>query len=575
MLLRIFLATAIFSIYFWKDANIIAPTEDEAYYIFDRNNKVLDIVKTKEPETKYDIILSGCKKNITKQSAIISRNLPPILSLEIGEETFPIIIWPHITFVTYLPQAIALYVGEKFSIPYVITEKIFNYILIVLTMIALFFTVSVISNKNTAFLSILIYGLFASTKFFGAIGISIDFIFHTLYILLSFYFIELFSKNGRKILLFLSSLFCGLAILSYLKFSSLLTMIIWVMISLKNRKFKDSLIFSIIPALFILLFYIIPSVYVSDCEPTNIESLRTTLNLIRSTSIYTSAAIADLNNLKLLIYDIMRMVDLTGYGKRLDYYDNLDFRFLPALPLILSFIYEILSNIRTRSIRNIATFILIFNTTMYLELPVEGYHRKLRPIFPFLSILIGKFIFSLFSAKKKYFYFAALSILTWHIYFQLKKDSEIFESLKTKGKWSIIHHIDTQREIVDFLKDKKEKEEAKIINFSAPINLEIISNSRFIDIDFSYFLHFSGVVMGKKKYGLIEMYIKKNFIILKTNEKKRRLQDIAIETIKYLSKKYNGKIYIIADPYGYELLKPHFHEKKIISFSNNAIFYIF
>ncbi len=577
---------ATFSFLFWKDWNVIGTTEDEAY-IYSRENKVLDISAEEkkkengETEIIYKPVFAPCEKKIG-DIRIVSRNFPPIYSVELFGVRVPVLVWPHITYLTYFPQNLVIFSAKKLGVKeLIIAEKFLNYILVCITIFVVFVVGRNLFGDKTGFFSSLFFATLSSTKFFSLIGISIDFIFHTLYFWLSALFILKLRKSENDLVknITISSVFCALSILSYLKFSSWAFLSFAVFLSLKGgiiQKARGFFLFMLIPTSAFLIFYILPSIslpLIGCSEKYKIDVLSSTVNLIMGASKFYSSLLVE--NLELIYVDIFRMLDITGYGYRLAYHDKLEFSLIPSIPFILSLFSSFFllfhssaenkenSNMDNPIIspRFFAFLFFLYDILLYLELPYSGFHRKLRPLMPALCMITGKLAADLLTysirrrkLKTKFiFILAFLSMLFLQVYIQVLIGERFSEKLRKDGRWSIQTNYKVQKELLEFIMQNKEKGK-KIANFSATCNLDLIADKEgIIDYDFSYIVHFS------KSYLLTDILFWETSLI----------------AICQLSERKRETIYILADELSREFLEKRAEKVGVISEGKTPIFYIF
>lgn len=536
----------IFSVLFWKDAGLIGPTEDEGY-ICERNYRVLDINRDYSPSFKK------CEEKHLFFK-IISQNFPPVYSVSFRNAEIPIVFWPHITSFTYIPQKIFIvlcgFMGRKNLFT---CEIVFNFVLVCLTLIVIFILVEEIYGKYTALLSVIIYSTFTSTRFFSYIGISIDFIFHTLYFWTSLLFMVKFQKKEKRAYLFMSSVFCAFCLLSYLKVSSFLALCTACVYICKEKRAKNLFIFSVVPVTLLTFFYVIPSIHVAiwNCPKSfTVSTLTSTTRLIEEVLKFYELAINE--NKGGIFEDVFRMIDFTGYGSRLKYKDNLSFSLLPSLPFLVSIIFCLLK----REGRKILFFFALYDILLFFDVPVLGLHRKLRPLMPIIAISIAFFITGTANIKnisRKILFTIVIISLTYQVSLQLFKMEKIIESIKKSGYWSIKTSYKAQKELINVLTELREKgENIKIVLFSGVVNFDLLTNCRkIIDEDFSYLIHFAPIQFQNK---LTEIIYKS---MLKDIERK--------------------EIYIISDRYGLPFLKEK--EELDLTYSigpkDSPVFFIF
>lgn len=480
-----------------KNIDVVGTIDDEIYN--KSKNRVVGIIKDedryKEIFNDYDLLPNNAYVKNLGIIKLISQSLPPISLIGIGDKKFPLLIWFHAGFPPYIVQN--LFIHIKYNV-------IFARIPCILSVYLLVFTIFLIFRELGFKISSILFGisffmLSASFIVFSVQSASFPYMFCCLLFVL---FILLFIKD--KCVLY--SIVGGLILLSYLKFgvNLALTYIIINLFSAQKPKttLKKIFIFSII----LLMFaspYIIHSLAFYELDK-NLPRFgdnsffsffpRTTIKFIMP---YTQK-FDIIEGIKIGLIDIAELIAKVGYGTHLSvsyFYSGSKFFLIPIFLFFLC-LFE-------RRLVVVLAIVILYIFSESITFPTYGFPRRFIIVLPIIISTLGVVSWE---QRKKILGLVIITFMIAYTYTQITELNKFISKLNKEGFALQYTHMQIQEELRDFLTENNIKE---ISNFSALINLDIVSEGKIKVYDWSY-----AILFGIIKFNHAIFQINENKYIL-------------------------------------------------------------
>ncbi|MCX7734597.1 MAG: hypothetical protein N2254_07565 [bacterium] len=471
---------------------LIGTIEDEIY-IKDRN-RVVGIIKE---NGEYKILFNEHKNTPNNAIAkelwrikIVSQSLPPMGLIVLNDIEFPLLIWFHTGFLPYTIQNIFMI---KYEVLFARIPCVIFGILIVPILI-LIFRKSGLEIPSVLF-GVSLFLISSSFLMFLVQSSSFTYLLCSFLLTISIYF--LINRN-----FLLSFIALGMLSLSYIKFGINLFLSYLVVLSFLSRDIKDTIrnfSFMSILTLIFTLPYIIHSIAFYELDEVlpragDISFFsffpRTTLKFILSQQTNQNF----FESIKIGFLDLMELIGNIGFGKHL----VIDYNY-SASKISFVFILVFIFCIIDKNLRLVSAIILIYTIFESITFPHYGFPRRFLVIFPIFISSIGIFIWNQMQKKYGVLFF---TIPIFYVFLQTQSLTKFVKKLETEGVSFQNTSMEIQKEIKDFIFQQNITE---ISNFSALINLDVITEGNIKIYDWSY-----SILWGNIKPELIPHILKLN-----------------------------------------------------------------
>lgn len=457
-----------------KNIDIIGTIDDEIYN--KSKNRIVGIVKYKgeykELFNEYENSPNNAYVKNLGFAKLISQSLPPISSIAIGDKTFPLLIWFHAGFPPYTIQNLFLHI--KYT---VISARIPCVLLAYLLVFVIFLIFKELGFKTPSILfGISFFMVSASFIIFSVQSASFPYMFCNLL----FVIFILLSIKDRFVL---SSIAAGLIILSYFKFGANLVLPYILITLFSTQDIRTTLKKISIFSLTLLLFaspYIIHSLVFYELDKNlprpGGNSFFSFFPRTPITFIIQYAQRFDIiQGIKNGLIDIAEIIGKVGYGTHLTVnysYSSSKFFLIPIFLFTLCF-FE-------KRLISLLAIVILYILCESITFTAHGFPRRFIIVLPIIISTLGVISWEY---RKKIFGLILITFMIAYAYTQIKELNKFIGKLKKEGIALQYTHMEVQEELKKFLIENNIKE---ISNFSALINLDIISEGKVNVYDWSY-----------------------------------------------------------------------------------------
>lgn len=467
-----------------RNIDLVGTIDDEIYN--KSKNKIVGIIKDqhgyRELFNEYENFPNNAYIKDLGIIKLISQSLPPISSILIEDRIFPVLIWFHAGFLPYALQN--LFLKIKYNI---ISARIPCIISVYLLFLLIFMVFRELSFKNSSILFGMSFSMFsASFIIFSIQSSSFPYMFCCLLFMV---FILLFIK-GRYIL---ASIVAGAILLSYIRFGANIALSYIIITLISTRVLKDALKKVFIFSLILIIWaspYIIHSIAFYELD-RNLPRLgdnsffylfpRTPLKFI----LYYSQRFDITEGIKIGLVDIAELIEKVGFGTHL----VVEYSYSGS-KLSIIFIILFLLCFFERRLKNLLTFLVLYILAESITLAQYGFPRRFILVLPLMISTIGVFAWENRGKTKK---IILCAILITYAYMQITELNRFITSLNKEGFALQYTHMEIQKELKEFLIENNITE---ISNFSALINLDIVSEGKVKVYDWSYAILFGAIKLN-------------------------------------------------------------------------------
>ena len=433
------------------------------------------------------------------------RTFPPLIEIDLFERRLPVMTWPHNFALDRIFQNIMISIGQIFS------EELFFSRLsgLILSLISLFVLkkTSDILSPWAKFISIPTAVSF-SAFFFVPLYHPAYSIYFLLYTLITYYLLR-YKKDGDKRALRKMRILVFLTTFSYLPIGIAISIPVTLLFIRERKEFLKLLLFILAGVFPYILQSILslPLYHMMEeetrkgamCGEILINSLALFKKIIEIETEKIPLPLIFLSKVYLTVQHIADIIDFRGYGHEtfFNFSGEVEKIQIIGFTVLLPMFFPLISDLNIKKEKSISTLLMLLILYVSIQPFIYGHMRKMIYIIPVFSLALAELI-RVYSKEKK-FLVVSIVVLFIHIIFQNSRTIKVIEKINEGNYYNLVN-TKYQRDINNFLENIAQEEDKtnvwdkkKLVNFLAPINLEVISGgkTKLVYITFiAYYYHY-------------------------------------------------------------------------------------